>query len=381
MPRDSTKPNGKLKGDPAERAAPCFGTQAAFRSARPPLRQGSNVSLDPPVWQRPSSPSEIMITGLPYGTSPALGTFPSYPPVGVPTGPVGGPPALGTWNNTGGGGGAPTIPPFDPSTQIPGIDQITQAINQLNLTAQQAANAARIPNATGLETQSSNLIGQELGGQVPADVISLLQQQGAERGAATGMAPGSPNANAAYLRALGLTSIDQQQRGEANLTSALGRNPGAPIVDPSRFVMTPYQQALLALEQERLKLGYQPRLGVYGGPGSGGGGGGFSYTPDPYVPRTAPPPTFVPPHFPPPDPSAPPPNQGYTDPNADPNAPGTDPSLWWPDFFGPTIDPNQVIPDPSYYDFNATPQDPNLINIMQGYGGDLSNFDFTGYGG
>lgn len=257
-----------------------------------------------------------MITGLPYGTTPALGTFPSYPPVGVPTGPVG-TPALGTWSTPpGGGGGAPTIPPFDPSTQIPGIEQITNAINQLNLDAQKNANAARIPGYTGLEQQSSDLIKSELGGQVPADVISLLEQQAAERGATTGMEPSSPNANAAYLRALGLTSLDLTKRGEADLTAAENRNPAAPIVDPSRFVMTPYQQAMLALEQERLRLGYQPRLGAYTGPGSGGGGAPYPYTPDSYSPRTAPPPPFVPPDFsPPPDSTGTNPTDPFTNSN------------------------------------------------------------------
>lgn len=265
------------------------------------------------------------VYGLNYGTTPALGTMPFTPysaptsnpnyapmnnytgaimppgsapstnPVGVPTGPPG-VPALGTTSSIPGG----ATSGFDFSTfsnnlgaQIPGIESLTQAINQLNQTAQQSANAGRIPNATGLETQSSGLIGQELAGQVPQDVLNLLAQQGAERGVAMG-SPGSANANAAYLRALGLTSLDQQQRGEANLTSALGRNPAAPIVDPSRFVMTPEQAARLALAQEALRLGYQPRLGTYTGPGSNPATGYIppsSTTPNP----VAPPPTFTPP--------------------------------------------------------------------------------------
>lgn len=321
------------------------------------------------------------IYGLNYGTTPGYGSSLGYPsaPVGIPTGPVG-TPALGTFNiPPSGGGAAPTIPPFDPSSQIPGIEQITQAINQLNLTAQQAANAARIPNATGLETQSSNLIGQELAGKVPADVIALLQQQGAERGAATGMDVSSPNANAAYLRALGLTSLQEQQAGQANLTAALGRNPGAPLTDPSRFVMTPYQAALLALEQERLRLGYQPRLGTYTGPGSGGGGGApYSYTPDPFVPRVAPPAAGNFGNLLPPDLSGggglPPDTYSYSG-MPDYNVPGTDPSLMWSDYLGTPIDTSG-----GYYDF-YNPPSPDLVNVMPGYGGDLSNFDFTGYGG
>lgn len=280
------------------------------------------------------------VYGLNYGTTPALGTTPFQPytpastanpgyapmnnytgaimppgsapatnPVGVPTGPPG-VPALGTTSSIPGG----ATSGFDFSTfsnnlgaQIPGIESLTQAINQLNQTAQQSANAGRIPNATGLESQSSNLIGQELGGQVPQDVLNLLAQQGAERGVAMG-SPGSANANAAYLRALGLTSLDLTNRGEANLTAALGRNPAAPVVDPSKFVMTPYQAAQLALEQERLRLGYQPSLGTYTGPGSNPATGYIppsSTTPNP----VSPPPTFTLP----PDTTTPP-NPTFVDP-------------------------------------------------------------------
>lgn len=320
------------------------------------------------------------IYGLNYGTTPGYGSSLGYPsaPAGIPTGSPGGPPALGTWSTPpGGGGGATTIPPFDPSSQIPGIDQIAQAINQLNLTAQQAANAARIPNATGLETQSSNVISDLLGGKIPKDVVAQEAQLMAERG--VGFDPGSPNTNAALARLFGLTSIDLQQKGEADLTAAENRNPGAPIVDPSKFVMTPYQQALLALEQERLRLGYQPRLGTYTGPGSGGGGAPYSYTPDPFVPRVAPPAVGNFGNLLPPDMSG---GGGGLSPDTfsysgmpDYNVPGTDPSLMWSDYLGTPIDTSG-----GYYDFYNPPSQ-DLVNVMPGYGGDLSNFDFTGYGG
>lgn len=135
---------------------------------------------------------------------------------------------------------------LDPALAAPG------QINMLNVGAQTAANAARIPGATGLEQLSSDLIGQELRGQLPADVVSLLGQQAAERGVATGT-PGSPNTNAAYLRALGLTSLQEQQRGEENLSAALGRNPPAPLANAAPFLMTPYQRAGLSLEEQQLQ--------------------------------------------------------------------------------------------------------------------------------
>lgn len=131
------------------------------------------------------------------------------------------------------------------------LADITNLINSLNRAAQQAANAARIPGGSDLEAQSTANIGSELKGEVPADVVRMLAQQAAERGVATGAA-GSPNSMSAYLRALGLTSLGQQATGQSNLTSALARNPGAPIYDPTGQVLTPYQSGTLTNESNRI---------------------------------------------------------------------------------------------------------------------------------
>lgn len=98
-----------------------------------------------------------------------------------------------------------------------------------------------LPGYTGLIAQSSQNIAQELRGEVPSDVVNEILQSAAERGITTG-SPGSPNANAAYLRALGLTSLGMQQQGEQNLTAAIGRTPQAAPLDVSRFLVTPEQQ-------------------------------------------------------------------------------------------------------------------------------------------
>lgn len=157
------------------------------------------------------------------------------------------------------------------------LTDLTGYIDQLNREAQTQANQARIPGAAGLEKQSSDLIGQELKGQLPSDVLAQIQQQQAERGVAGGVA-GSENSNAAYLRALGLTSLDLTQRGQQNLTAAYGRNPAAPLFDPSTQLMTPYQTGELTLAQQqeadRVAL-EQQRLALEGASiGSRGGGGG-----------------------------------------------------------------------------------------------------------
>lgn len=129
---------------------------------------------------------------------------------------------------------------------------IINLLNQINLGAQQAANAARIPNALGLEGQSSNAISDALRGRVPDDVIALLQQNSAESGAGRGMYPGSPSTNAQFSRALGRTSLDLIGAGQNWLSQALGRNPPAPVVNPADFVLTPAQKEQLAIQRERL---------------------------------------------------------------------------------------------------------------------------------
>lgn len=157
----------------------------------------------------------------------------------------------------------------------PTLESLSNLINQINLNAQQQANAGRIPNAPALESASSANIAAELAGQVPQDVVNLLAQKGAERGVGMG-APGSPNSNAAYLQALGLTSLQQQQLGQQNLTSALGRNPVAPIFDPSKMLLTPDQAGRLNLGQQQLALDWWNAL--HGQPTSGRGRGGGGET-------------------------------------------------------------------------------------------------------
>lgn len=167
------------------------------------------------------------------------------------------------------------------------IGKLTASLNSINQAAQKAAQAGRIPNNPALEAQSSKNIGAELGGQVPGDVISLLGQQGAERGVAGGFDTSSPNANAAYLRALGLTSIGQMDKGQTHLTEADARNPIAPIVDASKYTLTPAESAQInlgylseadrtQLERERLAVEAARGYGYHGG-GGGYGGGGYDY--------------------------------------------------------------------------------------------------------
>jgi hypothetical protein len=132
------------------------------------------------------------------------------------------------------------------------LQNTADAVNRINLGATKTAQGARIPNATGLESQSSKDIAAQLRGEVPSDVLALLGQQGAEGAVGSGS-----SSQAAYLKALGLTSIGQMKTGQENLTSALARNPAAPIFDVGSQIVTPYQQANLDLSQQAQDLAKQ----------------------------------------------------------------------------------------------------------------------------
>lgn len=121
-------------------------------------------------------------------------------------------------------------------------------INQFNEQSLLGNLAAGLPDYRALTGTSSGNILSELHGQLPADVMNLLGQQAAERGVATGQPTDSPNRNAAYLRALGLTSLDLTGRGENELTAAIGRTPMAHPFDISSMLTSPeqWQQAASA---------------------------------------------------------------------------------------------------------------------------------------
>lgn len=153
---------------------------------------------------------------------------------------------------------------------VPQIAQLTNLINSINQTAQQTANAGRIPGGAGLERTSSANIGRALTGQLDPSVIAQIGQRAAERGVMTG-SPTGPGSSAAYLRALGLNALDLMNTGQNWLSAATSRNPAAPLFNPSEMFLTPYQAANLDLERQRIGLMNR---------GGGGGGGGRYAAPE-----------------------------------------------------------------------------------------------------
>lgn len=168
-----------------------------------------------------------------------------------PAGPTGGN-LLGAPGQPGAGpyGNIPQVPsPISTqSTAIGGNTQNLAGLGQLGtgLNTQIAQQAAlpyqlNLPNYGAMTGQSSQNILSLLQGQVPQDVANQIAQMGAERGVATGSI-GSPNANAALLRSLGLTSLGLQSQGESELTGAVGRTPTGQQFNPASFLVSPQQQ-------------------------------------------------------------------------------------------------------------------------------------------
>ena len=94
-------------------------------------------------------------------------------------------------------------------------------------------------------TNIGNTIKSESAGQVPDDVIATLKQQGAEGNVATGAA-----SNAAYLHALGLTSLGLQDTAVKNLESVTASLPGASISQNSQYYQTQQQAYESQLQQQ-----------------------------------------------------------------------------------------------------------------------------------
>lgn len=157
-------------------------------------------------------------------------------------------PAYSGW--TAAYGGIPTVPsPISTAgTAITGnlanlsdLYQLSGNVNAFNIGEAAAPYAANLPNYQAMIEQSSGNILSRLKGEVPTDVVNQLVQNAAERGIMTG-STGGPNENAAYLRALGLTSLGLQTQAEGELTGAIGRTPVPQLFNPSTFFVTPEQQ-------------------------------------------------------------------------------------------------------------------------------------------
>lgn len=182
----------------------------------------------------------------------AFGTY----SVVTPPAPVGGLPPT---NYNTALGGTPQLPnPTDvtANTNLTNLAQGPQTQQLVTQTAQSNAAGAAAPYNANLPNyqeligkQSSNIL-DELHGVLPPDVLALLQEQGGERGVATGVGD-SPNGNASYLQALGLTSLGQEAQGVRDLNTAIGETPTGPAVNTQTY-QTPIETELNQLNNQSL---------------------------------------------------------------------------------------------------------------------------------
>jgi hypothetical protein len=137
---------------------------------------------------------------------------------------------------------------------------------------------ANLPQYATNVAQRSQNTNQMLKGQLPQDVINQISQQAAERGIATG-SPGSNNANAAYLRALGLNSLGMMGQGSQELSRSIADTPVPQLWNPLSLQIP---QTLAAQELAQARAG-QAQQGQRNAPQGGPitpplalGGGGFN---------------------------------------------------------------------------------------------------------
>lgn len=204
-----------------------------------------------------SSPSNQLWSNLPSaGLWGGVRTVYSPPTAGGPAaGSAGGIPSTG-YNPA--YGGIPTVP--DPNatagsalagniSRLPQLEAILAAINSAQSQSGQANLRAGLPGYDALQARSSRNIESDLAGTINPDVLQNLSLYGAQRGVSGGFGVDSPNANAAVMRALGLTSMGLQQQGQQELTGAISRVPQIPYFNPSGLLVTPEQSQEAAMAQ------------------------------------------------------------------------------------------------------------------------------------
>jgi hypothetical protein len=121
------------------------------------------------------------------------------------------------------------------------MDRIKAIMAMINEQSSQSAinnMAMNLPGYMGAMGQAMGNVKQMQAGQIPADVWTMLQQAGAERGIAMG-SPLSPASNTALLRAVYDTSTGLQQAGTNNLVSLMNAVPRGTQFDPSSLLISP----------------------------------------------------------------------------------------------------------------------------------------------
>lgn len=161
--------------------------------------------------------------------------------------------------------------PSVPSPGTTSVDVLLSNINNLSnigtlgagLTTQGSANAmqplnAALPGLPGILKGAVGNIGAQTRGQIPPDVLALLQRQAAERGISSGMGPTSPNIGASYLKSVYDASTNLMNTGFGNLGRIMGSIPTGPQFNPQTMLTTPNEQQMWQYLANVLKAAPDP---------------------------------------------------------------------------------------------------------------------------
>lgn len=125
---------------------------------------------------------------------------------------------------------------------LPILQQLASQTNDYNASQVEAQLERAIPGYRGLVNQGTENIQSALRGEIPDDVSRLLKQRAAESGVALGTS-GSQFNKYDELRNLGLTSLEQTQRGLDSATRWISAAQSrAPMMDVSSMFITPQQR-------------------------------------------------------------------------------------------------------------------------------------------
>lgn len=145
-------------------------------------------------------------------------------------------------------GAVPTVP--DPKKSVadyisgwkenmPAYTELIKAINDEANRQAKANLEANLPGYGANQAQLSANIGDLLSGKISQSTINNMATAAAERGIVTG---GGPNANAAYLRALGLTTEGLKAQGAQQFAQQIAQTPLGKQIDWATFTSLANEQ-------------------------------------------------------------------------------------------------------------------------------------------
>lgn len=121
------------------------------------------------------------------------------------------------------------------------LENVSQILNRINQQAQQQANLARTGGNPAYDQAILGNIYRGAQGYVNPETVREAEAAAAQQWGGAGFGVDTPAWQSAVRRALGLTREQQQEQAARDYEAYLAGHPSAPIVDVSRYTMTPEQ--------------------------------------------------------------------------------------------------------------------------------------------